>query len=153
MGRSLGPPWGTFSPRPQKTTKVPLFLTLILEPICDIIEHVVVTCFFMFYKHLSWHLFDAKGTHKPQFRRPLGAIWNTFSAKLEEWKLRFRVAMDTKNKLWSVCVSDLFVIFAYMFSGLVFFMICFTIVSHLANSCIHSCIILDIISSLFQPSF
>ena len=98
-------------------------------------------------------VFGAKGTRRPQFRRALGAIWNTISTKIEKLKLRFRVGGDAKIKLWRGCVSPCFVIFMCRFPGRLFFMIRLTICHDFTHLCIHWKPIFDNILQFFRPSF
>ena len=95
----------------------------------------------------------AKGTHRPQFRRALGAFWSTLSTNLKKLKLRFRVRRDTKIKLWRACISPCFVISMRKFSGHLIFMLRLTIGHHFTHLCIHWKPIFNNILQLFRPSF
>ena len=148
----MGPPWDVFGSRPRKTTKRQLsglpfwgkFLTYFLT--------FLMLSFCVFETSLL-QVFGAKGTRRPQFRRALGAIWNTISTNMEKLKLRFRVGRDAKIKFWRCCVSPCFVIFMCRFPGRFFFMIRLTICHNFTHLCIHWKPIFDKLLQLFRPSF
>ena len=71
------------------------FLTRILT--CFLTCLSMVFC--MFFRPLSCHVLDDKSTSRPQFRRPLGAMFEIIWTNREKWKLRFRTRMDMKIKL------------------------------------------------------
>ena len=81
--------------------------------------------------------FGAKGTRRLQFRRVLGASWNTFGTNVEKLKLRFCVGWYSKIKLWRACISPCFVISMRKLLGHLICMLRLTICHHFTHLCIH----------------
>ena len=137
----------------KKTSKNSLSQTSFVTICLIYLRLFLIIDFSMFFAPLSWCLFGAKGTCRPQFRRTFGAIMWTFWANVEKWKLRFYSRLESKIKLWRACVSSCFVICVRMFSWLVFFMICLSILSHLTYLCVDVHSIFDKILKLFRHPF
>ena len=149
----MGPPWNAFGSRPRKATKKPLSGVPFCGACFFIFSYFSDACFLTCFLNLSSTSLWRQSTRRPQFRRVLGAFWNTLSTNLKKLKLRFRVGLDAKIKLWRACVSPCFVISMCRFSGPLFFMIRLTLCHHFTHVCIHWKPIFDNILQAFRPSF
>ena len=121
--------------------------------IFDIFSYFSDADFLCVFETSLLQVVGAKGTRRPQFRRALGAIWNTISTNMEKLKLRFCVGGYAKIKLWRACISPCFVISIHKFSGHLIFMLRLTIGHHFTHLCIHWKPIFNNIFQLFRPSF
>ena len=95
LGTTLRRLWPQTPKQPKKNTFGTSFLTTFLSFFLTFL--VIVFC--VFFTPLSSQALDEKSTSRPQFRRPLGAVFEIIWTNREKWKLRFRVRTDMKIKL------------------------------------------------------
>jgi len=153
LGGVLGTILGRLWPQTPKYQKKSLFGTSFLTTFLTYFLTFLVIVFCMFFRPLSCHVLDDKSTSRPQFRRPLGAMFEIIWTNREKWKLRFRTRMDMKIKI-SRHVFSLFLWFWWAcFLDVSFSKLFYDVLSFFTFSCIHLGSIFDNILQLFRQWF